>query len=158
MGRKNDGTDSFENYLPPEIVRQLEFSTLEISKDSFVDEELKAHHTDILYQISTLDERPLSIYCLFEHKSYLSTQIVLQLLRYMLKIWEHQIKQDQQLRKQRKNHVAKQQNIILLSRSWFITASQSGTSPPLFVTSLRCPKSSRALCRTMTICYSTSQI
>ena len=102
MERKDVGQDFLENYLPDEIVRQLDFSTLKISKDSFVDPELKVHHSDILYQISTLDQRPLSIYCLFEHKSYLSSQIVLQLLRYMLKIWQHQIKQDQQLRKQRK--------------------------------------------------------
>ena len=102
MERKDVGEDFLQNYLPEEIVRQLDFSTLEISKDSFVDEELKAHHSDILYHISTLDEQPLSVYFLFEHKSYLSSQIVLQLLRYMLKIWQHQIKQDQQLRKQRK--------------------------------------------------------
>ena len=102
MGRIEVSTDFLQNYLPDEIVRQLDFSTLEISKDTFVDEELKAHHSDMLYQISKLDQRPLSIYLLFEHKSYLYSPIVLQLLRYMLKIWEHQIKQDQELRKQKK--------------------------------------------------------
>ncbi|MGB0383789.1 MAG: Rpn family recombination-promoting nuclease/putative transposase [Ardenticatenaceae bacterium] len=102
MSRTEVCQDFLQNYLPDEIVRELDFSTLEISKDTFVDEELKAHYTDMLYQISMFDEQPLSIYLLFEHKSYLYRPIVLQLLRYMLKIWEDQIKQDQELRKQRK--------------------------------------------------------
>lgn len=102
MSRTEVCRDFLQNYLPDEIVRQLDFSTLEIKKDTFVDEELKAHHSDMLYQISMLDQQPLSIYLLFEHKSYLYSPIVLQLLRYMLKIWQHQLKQDQELRKQKK--------------------------------------------------------
>jgi predicted transposase/invertase (TIGR01784 family) len=39
------------HYLPPEIAALLDPSTLSISKDTFVDEELKERFSDLLYQI-----------------------------------------------------------------------------------------------------------
>ncbi len=40
MSRIDVSRDFLQNYLPNEIVRKLDFSTLEISKDTFVDQEL----------------------------------------------------------------------------------------------------------------------
>jgi len=78
------------NYLPPEVSTLLDYSTLQIYKDSFVDEEMKAHLSDLLYQINLKDSsQKLCVYILFEHKSYYDPFVPLQLLRYMLVIWKH---------------------------------------------------------------------
>lgn len=42
-------------YLPPEVVRLLDLSTLETSKDSFVDVELRTHFSDLLYKVQLQD-------------------------------------------------------------------------------------------------------
>ncbi len=39
-----------QTYLPPELAQTFDFSSFEISKDSFVDSELKEHFSDILYK------------------------------------------------------------------------------------------------------------
>ncbi len=63
-----------------------------MSKDSFVDEELRNHFSDLLY---TVQHRTgdLHLYLLFEHKSAPDQWISLQLLRYMVKIWDLHRKQ-----------------------------------------------------------------
>lgn len=73
-----------ENYLPPEIVKTLDFSALEISQESFVDEDLQDHHTDLLYKVGD----GTFVYVLLEHKSSPEKLVAFQLLRYFLRIWE----------------------------------------------------------------------
>jgi len=77
-----------ETYLPEVVLRHVDLSTLTISKDSFIDPDLKAFHSDILYQVD-LSGTPGFVYVLFEHKSFHVRHIHLQLLSYMLKIWQH---------------------------------------------------------------------
>ena len=87
--------DFLANYLPPEITGLLEMDTLEICKDSFVDPALQAHYSDLLYQVKLQSTRtPMWIYVLFEHKSAPEPQVALQLLRYMVRIWEQAGKQN----------------------------------------------------------------
>jgi len=90
--------DFLANYLPTEITDLLDMDTLEICKDSFVDPALQAHYSDLLYQINLQSTRtPMWIYVLFEHKSAPEPQVALQLLRYMVRIWEQAGKQNQPL-------------------------------------------------------------
>ncbi|HEY85379.1 MAG TPA: Rpn family recombination-promoting nuclease/putative transposase [Chloroflexi bacterium] len=79
-----------ENYLPSEITALFDLNTLIITRDSFVDRNLRAHHSDILYQVVLRDGGQSYIYLLFEHKSYPDRQVAFQLLRYMMQIWEQQ--------------------------------------------------------------------
>ncbi len=58
-----------------------------MSKDSFVDEELRSHFSDLLYTVQHR-KGDLHLYLLFEHKSSPDPWISLQLLRYMVKIWD----------------------------------------------------------------------
>ena len=51
MSRKPVVQDFLRYYLDQELVNLLDLSTLEIKKDTFVDQELVEHFSDILYQL-----------------------------------------------------------------------------------------------------------
>jgi predicted transposase/invertase (TIGR01784 family) len=78
-------------------VTLLDLTTLEIRKDSFIDPDLQEHLSDLLYQVALREGTELYIYTLFEHKSYPDPQIALQLLRYMVRIWDQDLRQKQSL-------------------------------------------------------------
>jgi predicted transposase YdaD len=69
-------------YLDENVVECLLLDTLELRQGAFVDEELKSHHTDLLYSCRLKDsDEEVFIYILLEHKSYPDSWIALQLLR-----------------------------------------------------------------------------
>lgn len=80
-------------YLPPEIAGMLDTTTLELTKDSFVDKDLREHFSDLLYKVDLKRGESAYVYVLFEHKSYPEPLIGLHLLRYMVRIWEQSFKQ-----------------------------------------------------------------
>lgn len=84
--------DFIENYVPSEIVAALDLSVLELQKDSFVDEELQEHISDMLYRTRLREGNALAIYFLFEHKSFPDRWTMLQLLRYEVQIWEQELR------------------------------------------------------------------
>jgi predicted transposase/invertase (TIGR01784 family) len=79
--------------LPEQVLKLIDLSTLEISKDSFIEKELADYHSDMLYKVKLTDGSQGFIYVLFEHKSYYDRFVHLQLLEYMAKIWRLFIKQ-----------------------------------------------------------------
>ena len=85
--------DFLENYLPADVSAGLDLERLEPLRDSFVDDQLADHFSDLLFRAPTRDERgragqAVQIAILLEHKSYPEPQVALQLLRYMVRIWE----------------------------------------------------------------------
>jgi predicted transposase/invertase (TIGR01784 family) len=86
--------DLLRHYLPSDLVASFDFNTLQPSKDSFVDEDLRSHFSDLLYKVNLGTGGDAYIYVLFEHKSSQDEWVAFQLLRYMLKIWEHVRKQN----------------------------------------------------------------
>jgi predicted transposase/invertase (TIGR01784 family) len=85
----------FSRLLPAELVDLLDLSDLEISKDSFIDPELQEHFSDLFYKVGLHAGAASYVYVLFEHKSYPEPLIAFQLLRYMVRIWEQSLKQEQ---------------------------------------------------------------
>lgn len=108
--------DLVQNYLPAEVVALLDLSQLRIEKETFVDARLRKHFSDVLYsvplkhrgtvepetpamprkkrnskKVSTMQDK-VYIYLLFEHKSQPDKGVRLQLLRYMVRIWEKEWK------------------------------------------------------------------
>ncbi len=79
--------------LPAQVLKLVDLSTLEISKDSFIEKELSDYHSDMLYKVNLTDGSQGFVYVLFEHKSYYDRFVHLQLLEYMVKIWRLYIKQ-----------------------------------------------------------------
>jgi len=88
MSHKDVAEDFLQNYLSAKVLKHIKLDTLTISKDSFVDQKQAEHYSDLLYQVKLSNGLSGFIYFLFEHKSYPDRYVVLQLLRYMLEIWE----------------------------------------------------------------------
>ncbi len=87
LSEKETAKSLFREYLPVEITKLIDFSSLEISKDTFVDKRLARHFSDLLYKVRIAGKRAF-IYLLIEHKSELDKLTGFQLLRYIVKIWE----------------------------------------------------------------------
>jgi predicted transposase/invertase (TIGR01784 family) len=96
MSRREVAADYLRQYLPEDVTRHLCLDTLTISKDSFVSEDQARHYSDLLYEIKLNGGGDGLVYFLFEHKSFHDRFTALQILRYMVEIWELR-------RKQRKN-------------------------------------------------------
>ena len=79
--------DFLLHYCPKEVLQVLNLDTLTPQKDSFLTPELEESFSDLLFKVD-ICQREGYLYLLFEHKSYLDKGTILQLLRYMLDIWE----------------------------------------------------------------------
>jgi len=88
MSHKDVAADFLRTYLPAGVVRHLQLDTLAIAKDTFVASDQRMHYSDLLYTVGLHGGRPAFVYFLFEHKSRPDRFVSLQLLRYMLEIWE----------------------------------------------------------------------
>jgi len=82
--------DFIENYLPESILKMVDLSELEIQNGSHVDEELSELFSDMLFR-TKINQRDGYLYFLFEHKSYPDRMVALQLLTYMVRIWNRNV-------------------------------------------------------------------
>jgi hypothetical protein len=73
--------------LPPAIAEQLVGDPV-LVEGTFVDEEMRKSQCDRLFQAALRGGRSAFIYCLVEHKSAPDPRVALQLLRYLVRIWE----------------------------------------------------------------------
>jgi predicted transposase/invertase (TIGR01784 family) len=93
FAQRDVAADFARHYLPPDVVENLDLETLQPAKGSFVDDELRDHFTDLLYETRLKDDTLAYVYVLFEHKSYSEPRVAFQLLRYMVRIWEYVVEQ-----------------------------------------------------------------
>jgi predicted transposase/invertase (TIGR01784 family) len=85
--------DFLIHYLPANVVALLEFSDFELAKNSFVDVELREYFSDLLFKVRTKAQTDVYIFILFDHKSHPAATVAFQLLRYMVRIWEQQLRE-----------------------------------------------------------------
>lgn len=78
--------------VPAAMAEALDWSTLALQPGSFVDPKLKALHTDLLYAAAWRGGAEALVYVLYEHQSTSDRWMPLRLLRYMVRIWEHWLK------------------------------------------------------------------
>ena len=76
--------------LPDEIIQLMDLEKITVSQESFVDDALKSRHSDILIRTAITGEESI-VYILVEHKSYPYRWTLLQLLKYMVRIWEREL-------------------------------------------------------------------
>jgi predicted transposase/invertase (TIGR01784 family) len=88
FSRPEIAQDFLQTYLPTQVVQHLDLSSLALQKDSFIDEELREHFSDLLYHVRQQNGEEANVYLLLEHKSSPDVWVALQLLRYMVRIWE----------------------------------------------------------------------
>ena len=93
FGRVHIARNYLEEYLPDPVLALLDLDTLTLQEGSFIDEEMREHQTDLLYQVQLKDGGTATIYLLFEHKSFPDVLVALQLLRYMVNLWQQQVKE-----------------------------------------------------------------
>jgi predicted transposase YdaD len=98
FGRKEWAQTFLAHHLPEPIVRLVDLSTLDLQSGSFVDPTLREHFTDLLYKAQLNDGKPSFLYILFEHKSYPERFASFQLLRYLVRIWERELREEKPTR------------------------------------------------------------
>jgi len=85
-------------WLVPMVVELLDLERMECQKDSFVDDQLKSHYSDVIYKIPVLGTNEnVVVFVLVEHKTSPDQWVMLQVLRYVVQIWlrEYQAAKDQ---------------------------------------------------------------
>jgi predicted transposase/invertase (TIGR01784 family) len=92
LSRKDAARDFLSNYLPRDLLPHIDLDTLEILKDSFVQDDLREYFSDLVYKVS-LSGRSSYVYLLFEHKSHPEKHVSLQLLSYLQALWGLQLRQ-----------------------------------------------------------------
>lgn len=92
FGDPGTARNFLKHYLPPDVLTLVDLETIERQKDSYVDQELKESFSDLLFQ-AQIHEHEGYIYFLFEHKAHPSPGAALQLLKYMVRIWERKLEE-----------------------------------------------------------------
>jgi predicted transposase/invertase (TIGR01784 family) len=85
LRNKEEAASLLKEYLPVKIRNKLDFRTLRISSIKYIDKKLKDYFSDLLYEIKL---KP-------GHKGVFIWFICLQLLKYMVGIWELYLKQNE---------------------------------------------------------------
>ena len=94
---KENLEDLLAGTLPGDIARQVRLGTLEYDSTEYVDNKLKPYFKDISCNVQYGKKSNVKISLLYEHKSYPDKNIHLQLLRYILNVWENQASNKQEL-------------------------------------------------------------
>ncbi len=92
-GRPAAAAEFLRHNLPLQVAEAIDFDTLTPGQNSFVGKRSKRYFADLVYECQLKDGKPASIYILLEHKSAPSPTCSLQILRYMLMLWEQRVKE-----------------------------------------------------------------
>ncbi len=79
--------------LDPAVAALVDWSTLELMKDSFIDRSLRSRYADLLFSARIGDHRVL-FYVLVEHQRRVEPLLVFRLGQYMTRIWDKLIRED----------------------------------------------------------------
>jgi hypothetical protein len=86
-------TGELQAILPPGLVAHINFATLALCPGSFVDDDLRQRHADLLFTAEIGSKKAL-LYLLFEHQSTVDPLMLFRLLAYMVRIWEEHVRAD----------------------------------------------------------------
>jgi hypothetical protein len=75
--------------LPPALVERLDWATLRAEPGSFASMGEGKRHADVLLSVGVRGGGEVLVYVLLEHQSTADHWMVLRLLRYLVRIWEH---------------------------------------------------------------------
>ena len=89
MENPNTANLFLREYLPENIQSLMSDNPPTLIDRDFVDDELKEHFTDLLYQVEFSSGNKAFIYILIDHKSVPDKKISVQLFRYMGQIWTY---------------------------------------------------------------------
>lgn len=76
-------TDFLTLYLPEAILQRCDFSTLRLQSASFIDEDLRARYSDVLWSVQTTCGTGY-VYVVIEHQSSPDSHMAFRLMRYAI--------------------------------------------------------------------------
>jgi predicted transposase/invertase (TIGR01784 family) len=84
-----------EEFLPKDLVGQLDLSSLKVLNDSYLDKEMKEYFSDLILELEIKADKKgkLKIALLFEHKSAPDKFVLIQVGQYLFSHWIKQVKQ-----------------------------------------------------------------
>ena len=79
----------FERFLPETIIHHLNLETLTVLKDTYINETLKEHFSDLVFEVSLKSNNSVKtdVVLLFEHKSSPDRNVLFQIGYYMFAHW-----------------------------------------------------------------------
>ena len=83
MSERQTTQDYLTTFLPEELKAAIDFETLEQDTESYVDEQLKASMSDVVFKADTKQGFGINFCFLFEHKSYIDDKAPFQILHYI---------------------------------------------------------------------------
>ena len=92
MGEIKVASEFFAAHLPALLLQQIDLDTLQLQKNSFIDEAYKATEADVVYSVQ-LGESTVYLYLLCEHQSQVDDLLAFRLLVYTVRIIEMHLKQ-----------------------------------------------------------------
>ncbi|MCU5775289.1 Rpn family recombination-promoting nuclease/putative transposase [Erwiniaceae bacterium BAC15a-03b] len=75
--------DFLQIHLPPGLLKYCNLDTLQLESCSFVEEDLRAFYSDVLYSLKTVSREGYA-YCLIEHQSSPDNNMTFRLMRYAI--------------------------------------------------------------------------
>ena len=92
-----EAKDFVHSTFPKELLEKLDLSTFEPEPSFYIDESLSEYFSDIVYNCLYFGKIKIKICLLFEHKSRPEEYPHLQLLQYLLGIWNRNLKERKKL-------------------------------------------------------------
>ena len=86
-------TDFLTLYLPEAILQRCDFSTLRLQSASFIDEDLRAWYSDVLWSVQTTCGTGY-VYVVIEHQSSPDSHMAFRLMRYSMAVMQRHIEHD----------------------------------------------------------------
>ncbi|MBX2953579.1 MAG: Rpn family recombination-promoting nuclease/putative transposase [Leadbetterella sp.] len=93
LSHKELAVDFLKEYLPGSLVKIIDFKTLTHQDTSYINENLKASFSDLVWSVEMHEKKKLRISLLLEHKSYADPEAAFQLLDYLASGYRKQIKE-----------------------------------------------------------------
>lgn len=84
--------DFLEIHLPPRLLAVCDLSTLQLEAGSFIEPDLRAHYSDVLYSLKTTGGQGY-VYCVVEHQSSPDKLMAFRLLRYSISAMQRHLEQ-----------------------------------------------------------------
>ncbi|EDS7589568.1 Rpn family recombination-promoting nuclease/putative transposase [Salmonella enterica subsp. diarizonae] len=84
--------DFLEAHLPEDIRSLVHLDTLRLESGSYVDEELKELHSDILYSVKMAQDVHCLLYCIVEHQSTEDEMMAWRMMKYTIRAMDDHLK------------------------------------------------------------------
>ena len=102
FGNRKNTRDFLKKVLPLEIKECLDFSTIKIDPTNYISDEFKESYSDLVVKAKLKSSQgnkiPTDIYFILEHKTTGKVKIFMQILKYMVLVWEQDLNENRPLR------------------------------------------------------------